>query len=122
MKSRITFWFLLFPLQVAAQYIYFPVIDIPDDIAPETERCYRFEVENLEAQRTKLERRYGNKISGSSIFEHPKGGAALEVKINDPEKGEYALSYFTDPKTCDIAHKHIHENKAKADNNFLNPC
>ena len=109
MKTRITFWLLLLPLQVAAQYIYFPAVDIPEDLAPETERCYRFEVENLEAQRTKLERKYGNKISSSSIFEHSKGGTALEVNINDPEKGEYALSYFTDPKTCDIAYKNMHE-------------
>lgn len=111
MKTIISALMALVPINAFALYIYFPAADVPSDLAPETERCYRFEVTDLEAQRTKLENKYGNKITGSMIYEHPKGGKALEVSVNDSIKGDITLTYFTDPKVCDALHKRLEEKR-----------
>lgn len=88
---------------LAGEYVYYAA-DKPPEIAsapPEAPLCYKFRVLSLEAQLSKLEKKYGNSLYDVKITTNVSGGRSLSAKRKDDFGQEIQYAYFDNAEACD---------------------
>lgn len=87
-------------------YIYFASEKPPvgKDAPPESPLCYRFKVESIEEQLSKLQKKYGAKFQGI-IQIQPDGHKTLTGRRADKNNNYIPYKYFTNPEACNMAQR-----------------